>query len=524
MVRLPPFALILGLVAALMLVPGLLGFLQRDWLAARSFFYAAIFTGFSAAVLGAALAGRTKDPSSRDELVVLLLSWTLIPLFAAAPLILVTPQIGYIGGYFEMMLAFTTTGGSSYSDLSRVPAAIHLWRGLVGWTGGLLTLTAAYVIFAPRRLAGFEVFTSSGYDQAEMGTRLVALGAATPSFPDRLSRALTSILPVYAGLTMLLALTYSALGMPGVAAAVHAMSVMSTTGISPYADGVGRFESFWIELATAAFMVAAATRLIYAGASQTGRAGPWTRDPELRLMAALVALATVTLFLRHWLGALTIDLGEDARQDAGAAAWGAIFTTLSFLTTTGFQSSFWDSARDWSGLANPGLILLSLSAIGGGAATAAGGIKLIRLYALIRHGARELDRLAQPAAIVGVGSELRGILREGAFIAWAFIMLYMLAVMLVMLALTLTGLSFEEGLVAAVATLSNTGQAFPLVLEGARDFATTSTPERLIMAAAMVLGRIETLAVIALFNPDSWSMLGFGTRGTGNVRRSAPDQ
>ena len=207
-----------------------------------------------------------------------------------------------------------------------------------------------------------------------------------------------------------------------------------------------------------------------------------------------------------------------------SAVWGAIFTTLSFLTTTGFQSSFWDSARDWSGLANPGLILMGLCAIGGGAATAAGGIKLIRFYALIRHGWRELDRLTQPRAVAGVGSAMRGILREGAFIAWAFIMLYIVAMMTIMLALTVTGMSFEEGLVAAVATLSNTGQTFTLVLEGARTFATTSTPERAIMAVAMVLGRIETLAVIALFNPASWAIYGFGLKRTGNTTLSAPDE
>lgn len=524
LVRLPPFSLMLGLLAAMMLGPAVLSLLEREWFAARSFLYAALFTGFAAAALATVLAGHAREASARSELVMLIVTWLLAPLFAAAPLILITPGLGIVGSYFEMMLCFTTTGGSSYADLTRVPDAIHLWRGMVGWAGGLLTLAAAYVVFAPRRLGGFEVFAASAYGGGGMGSRLVALGAAAPELHHRLSRALRSILPVYIGLTAGLALIFTALGAEGVAGMVHAMSVVSTTGVSPYPDGIAQAESFWMELAAAAFLLLTATRLIYAAASQSGSTGPWAQDPELRLLGALVLLASLTLFLRHWLGALTIDLGETAGQDAGTAIWGTIFTTLSFLTTTGFQSAFWDSARDWSGLANPHLILLGLCAIGGGAATAAGGIKLIRLYALTRHGIRELERLAQPSAVIGVGVEARGILRQGAFIAWAFIMLYVMGWMTIMLALTLTGLTYEEALVGAISTLSNTGQAYSLVLEGERTLATTTPSQRFIMAAAMVLGRIETLALIALFNPGSWQLFGLTSAGGGKHRRATPDQ
>lgn len=513
--RASPFALLLGLIAIAMLLPTAVALSERDWLSARSFLYAGIFTGFAAAILGVALSGPLRAVSARAELIQLLLAWSLVPLFAAAPLILITPELGYVGAYFEMLLCFTTTGGTAYADLARVADAIHLWRGIVGWCGGLLSLAAAYVIFAPRRLGGFEVYYSSGARTGELGSQLVALGAATPAFSARLGRALRFILPVYLGLAMLLALLLSGLGSSALAATIHAMSVISTSGISPYPGGIAAEESFGLELVAAVFLVATATRLVYSNASQAGSRGPWHHDPELGLLLSLVVLATATLFLRHWLGALTIDLGETAEDSAGAL-WGAAFTTLSFLTTTGFQSSYWDSARDWSGLANPGLVLLGLCAIGGGAATAAGGVKLIRLYALIRHGLRELDRLSQPSAVVGVGSGMRGILREGAFIAWAFVMLYILAVMTVMLALAFSGMTFTEGFVGAVAMISNTGQAFTLVLEGERTLATTSTDERLIMGAAMILGRIETLGLIALFNPDSWPLYGKGGGRAGN--------
>ena len=40
---------------------------------------------------------------------------------------------------------------------------------------------------------------------------------------------------------------------------------------------------------------------------------------------------------------------------------------------------------------------------------------------------------------------------------------------------------------------------------------------RWIVIAAMILGRVETLAVIALLNPDSWGRYSIRTKNTGNV-------
>ena len=510
LLRLPAFALFLVILGLAMLGPALFAALTADWKSGRSFLYAAIFTLFAAAVIGTLFSGAHKRPSIQVELTVLVASWLIIPALAAIPLALITPRIGVVGAWFEMVLCFTTTGSTSYLEPGQVEPAIHLWRGMVGWLGGLLTLAAAYVIMAPRRLGGFEVAASAGTvssGHAEFGGRLVTLDAATPGFGRRLNRAMRVILPIYAGITAALAGIFSMLGQGGLTGAIHAMSIVSTSGITPLAGGFAASSSLGIEMVAAVFLVLSATRLIYARASQAGSVTHWSQDPELRLMGILVGLATLTLFLRHWFGALSIKVSENL-TDALAAIWGSAFTALSFLTTTGFVSSMWQSARDWSGLSNPGLILLALCAVGGGAATTAGGIKLIRAYALLRHGLRELDRIALPNGIIGVGSGMRGIMREGAFIAWAFIMLFILSIFVVILGLTITGMKFETALVASIATLTNTGPAISVVLEGETGFALLGVPERLILAGSMILGRIETLGVIALFSIDFSHLLG----------------
>ena len=529
LLRLPVFPLCLGVLALAMLGPALFGLVQRDWFSARSFLYCAIFTGFASATLAMALGARGGKDVARAELRDLVVCWLLVPLFAGAPLWLRTPYLGAGGAWFEMVSAFTTTGGTVYAAPDKVPEAIHLWRGMVAWFGGLVTLVAAFAILAPRNLGGFEVVVHSTgvsrprgeYVLGQLTTRGEDVRpwreASVARLDDRLSRTLRAVLPVYLALTAVLAFLFSAMGQSGLAASVHAMAVISTSGISPYADGLAANPSFPVELAAAFFMVLAATRLTYAEARRSDAIRRWYDDPELKLMALLITCATVALFLRHWLGALTIDLG-DRVSEAPKALWGVVFTSLSFLTTTGFKSASWESARDWSGLANPGLILLGLCAIGGGAATTAGGIKLVRGYALLRHGFRELERIAQPNSVLATGTRLRGILSEGAFLAWAFIMLYIMAIFVTVFSLTMTGLSFEKSLVASISSISNTGPAFTMVTSGEIDFSRLSESQRVILAFTMVLGRIETLAVISLFNTDTWQQFNIRTKNTGKTR------
>ncbi|MEO1315935.1 MAG: potassium transporter TrkG [Pseudomonadota bacterium] len=504
----PLFAPALGILAIAMVVPMLFALVIGDERSSRAFLYGGAFSGFAAAIARVALASRARQSSAQTELASLLAGWTILPVFAAIPLVLLTPSLGWVGAWFEMVAALTTTGSTGYVQPEEVPDAIHLWRGIVSWLGGLMTLTAAYVILAPRRMGGFEVTTpTASAASVESGeVRLAELGAQTPPMGDRVRRALRTILPVYAGLTVALVIFLGSVQPLDLGSFVHAFGIISTSGVSPYEPLLPGFQNVAAEAVAAVFLLVACTSRLYGGASRIGRGVRVRSDPELRLMVIIVSLATLGLFLRHWFAAFELDMGENG-VDALSALWGILFTTLSFLTTTGYEAAAWEGARAWAGLENPTLLLLGLAAVGGGAATTAGGIKLIRAAALIRHGLREIDRLAQPSVVggsgTGVGAGLRGLVGEGAFLGWAFIMLYAGAVFVTAFALALTGLAFEPAFIAAVSSVSNTGPVFGFVAEGHESYALLDASQRACCAAGMILGRMETLAVIALFRRET---------------------
>src|SRR5690625_1969843 len=125
--RLPVLMQLVLLLAFGMAGAGIYAVLNGEPLVANGFLWSGGFCLFIAAALGILFRPRDRHVQSQRELLTLLLAWALLPLIGALPLVLVTPSIGLIGAWFEMVAALTTTGGSTYPDLLLVPDAIHLW-------------------------------------------------------------------------------------------------------------------------------------------------------------------------------------------------------------------------------------------------------------------------------------------------------------------------------------------------------------------------------------------------------------
>jgi trk system potassium uptake protein TrkH len=281
------------------------------------------------------------------------------------------------------------------------------------------------------------------------------------------------------------------------------MSTLSTSGISP-GTGVAHSASGVVgEVMILAFLFFAISRRAFYGNVMSPTLVPIRLDPEVQMALACLAVLPLVQFLQHWTGAY--EKGTLASALHGAQAlWGSVFTTLSFLTTTGFVSQDWGASRNWAGPGSSGLILLGLALIGGGVATTAGGVKLLRVFALYKLGQRELERLIYPNSVGGDGAAARRLRGEGAYVAWIFFMLFAISITIVMAALTLTGLAFEPAMVFTIAALSTTGPLAAVATETPLSYDMLGPAAKMILAAAMVLGRLETLAILALLTPESW--------------------
>ncbi|SHI32138.1 potassium transporter TrkG [Wenxinia saemankumensis] len=464
-------------------------------------FGAAALLGLGLSVLiGLASVTAPTSRSARGQLGTLVFAFGALPVLMAVPFAIAHGATTMPKAWFEMVSAFTTTGATVYDHPGRLDPSLHLWRATVGWLGGLLMWVTALAVMQPMNIGGFEVRYARGIRETDAGLDRF-LRAADPR--ERLSRYTIRLAPIYAGLTAVLWLGLLITGEVPIVAICHAMSTIATSGISPIGGTTYGASGLAGEGLIALFLLFALSRATYSRGLLPDDKTRLIEDPEIRLALTLVGAVTAFLFLRHFLGAGE-PMGQNDVRSALAALWGALFTTLSFLTTTGFESFWWFGATEWSGLPTPGLILVGLALVGGGVATTAGGVKLLRVYALSRHGQRELERLIHPHSIGGSSRESRRIRKQGARIAWIFFMLFAISIMVVMGLLALTGVQFETAMVLSVAALSTTGPLAEVAGEFPISYAGIPDSARAVLAGAMVLGRLELLALIALLDPQIW--------------------
>jgi trk system potassium uptake protein TrkH len=497
--RQPLFLLFLGCAALSMYLPAAHAVVRNDHPTSQSFFYAGTLGLFLFAMLSIVLSSRRSKRGLMGQLMALMAGLIVLPAYLAVPFHDALGTTRFVNAYVEMVSALTTTGATLFPNPDRLNDTLHLWRAQVGWMGGFMMWVAASAILAPLSLGGFEV-TAMG-EPGRGDSAQVAAERAEPG--RRLMRITRTLAPIYAGLTAVLWLALLLAGDRPLVALCHAMSVMATSGISPVGGLENSAGGLPGEAAMALFMLFALSRLTFSGDTMTKGSARLDRDPEVRIGLLIVVTVPVALFLRHWFGAY--DLAE--AQDIGTALralWGSVFTVLSFLTTSGFASAEWDTAREWSGLGTPGVLLMGLAIIGGGVATTAGGVKLLRVYALYLNGLREMERLVHPSSVGSETGRNARIKRDGAFIAWIFFMIFALTLAAFTVIFAFQGLRFEDAMLLTVAALTTTGPLIDVAGETPLNLIEIETAAKLTFSVAMILGRLETLAFIALLSTRFW--------------------
>ena len=290
----PLFVILLGTYSFLMYVPVFFSARLEQWWFARTFFYHGTFFLVLTILIAIAFSSQPLNQKIVSRIFDLFCSFVFLPIFLAIPVDYLVPSINLFDAYFEMLSCFTTTGASLFSANDRLPDVLHLWRAIVGWSGGLLMLIAALGIFQPAGLAGFEVYTRS-VDTSAMETRIKRA--------DIRSRMITysiSIIPVYLSLTIIMSIMLIISGDRPLVAVIHAMSTFSTSGISNVYGIQGANSGIIGEIIIALFLIFAISRFMYQQDAEGRGFRLLKRDKEVNLMLICQTLIPLLLFMRHW--------------------------------------------------------------------------------------------------------------------------------------------------------------------------------------------------------------------------------
>ncbi|MCY4005860.1 MAG: hypothetical protein OXE84_03390 [Rhodobacteraceae bacterium] len=483
-----------------MLGPAMIASLSDDHHIARTFFYCGLLVVVFAIILGIATSNIPPQRSPFARLIELILIFVTLPVLLAVPLHFAIGPLDYIDVYFEMLSCLTTTGTSALMTnpefTNGLPVAVHFWRAQVAWMGGLLIWLLAAEIMAPLGISGFELA-----DQRQESTnRLPAFLARISVAPVRAATSL-SLSAIYIGLTFTLWLTLVILGEAPVSSLIAAFSTLSTSGITESGGYSIAGNSLPAEVVIGMFLLLAISRLAVPALRRGGEAffGGFDREVYLALLLVMTALLC-SLFFNYQNLAAARSWPEFAT--VAKSLWGTIFSTLSFLSTSGFQSLYWDKVTDSQPSEFLFLCLLGITLVGGGVATTAGGIKLMRVASIVRFSAGELGRLAHPSLITPETNSPRGMRGERGALACIFMILFLAMLALLVLSLSLFGIELEKSMVLAVAALSSTGPLVDAATGTTFDYAELPAVVKLLLCVAMIAGRLELLALLALVAPS----------------------
>jgi len=413
----------------------------------------------------------------RQTFILTSLSWVLLPAFAALPLAIADIGLSPVDALFEAMSGITTTGATTMTGLSEKPPGILLWRAILQWIGGVGIIVMSLAVLPMLQVGGMQLFRTENSDKLE-------------KVLPRATQFATNIGGIYLGLTLFCVIAYFIAGMSLFDAVCHAFTTISTGGFSTHDGSIGSFGSPAVEWIAVVFMLVGGVSFGTLVLAWNGRPKAFLQDSQLHwfLGACLVATAVITAWV---LVNVHLEPGRAIRESA--------FSVVATVTGTGFSAVDYGQ---WGPFAHSAFFALMF--LGGCTGSTTGGIKIFRFQILFLTMRRQFFGLVHPHGVWNPTYNGQTVPNDVAVAVTSFFFLYGLTVMVVAMLLGLYGLDFLTSISAAAAAVGNVGPGLGDVVGPSGNYAPLPDGAKLILAFAMMLGRLELFTVLVLFNPQFW--------------------
>lgn len=493
----------------LMLVPLIVSFIYKESFVNKLAFFIPILALLSIGFLLQLLKPKRNFLYQKEGFALVALVWAVMALFGAIPFVINGDIPRFVDALFETMSGFTTTGASIVSDVTKLTHSSLFWRSFTHWIGGMGILVFI-LIFIPESEEGSSFHLLKAESPGPQVGKLVSKMKVT-------TRILYSI---YLGMTVLeIVILMFGRPVPGYESDHFFISVLTAFGCA----GTGGFGVIpgSLELFSPFSQYVVATFLILFGINFSlyyllliGKLKDVFKSEELRTYFGITLAAIGFIFVS--LIAKTNELVQvHTKEEVFRHSY---FQVASLMTTAGFSSTDFNL---WPQVAKTVLIIVMF--IGGMAGSTAGGIKLSRIMISIKGVGRNIRKLINPRYVPK--TKLEGKQLDESIISdvFAYITLYFFIFFIAILLLSFDPINgstisivsesgvesyevkhgFVSNFSAVISAMSNIGPGFEAVGPYS-SFAAYSAFSKYILTFLMLVGRLEILPVLILFNPRTW--------------------
>ncbi len=413
----------------------------------------------------------------QQTFIVTTLSWLVLPFFGAIPFWIGSLNASFTASFFESMSGLTTTGSSNFTNLNDMSPGLLFWRSLLQWIGGVGIVVVAMVFLPTLRVGGMQIFRSEGFD---------TLGKILP----RAAEIAKSISYIYLGITIACIFSYLLVGMTMFEALNHAFTTVSTGGFSTYDASFGTFSGL-PEYVASFFMILASLPFVRYVQLIAGTAKPLLRDSQIQTyLAAIMIFALVLVLYRLTFSG---DGGEEAFREA-------VFNVTSIMSGTGYASVDYNH---WGSF--PIALFFIIGLIGGCSGSTACSVKIFRYQLLFASVRSQIKRIHSPSAVAAPRYGGKVVTEDVMSSVMSFFVMFMVTLVVVAVLLSLTGLDAITSISGAATAIANIGPGLGDEIGPAGTFAHLPDTAKWILSIAMLIGRLEIIAVYVLFTRSFWA-------------------
>lgn len=403
--------------------------------------------------------------SSKNGLILAALSFLILPLIGAISFL---PSFGYsvFDAVFESISGFTTTGLTLYSSLDNLPESLLIWRAMTQWIGGI-----GIVIFFLLILTHFYSTKNAGINKVDYSIHskvsLMHSQGFEESFESGLKKTISKVILIYC--------FYTALGIAGLMLA--GLPFLESMGLSFTAISTGGFtmnDSFFVNNAQ---LIILSILMILGAISFVSH----NKIFQLKIKKFLSAYEkNVFLFVLL----VAIGIGFLMIHDIKISA----FEMISAFTTTGYSlSAIHLMPHLFIMIVMMGMI------IGGSTGSTAGGIKVSRIYHIVRSIPWYIrKRSISKSAVIPLKIHGKIVDEDHLVGITIFVFTYLFFLFIGTVIFMLFGYSFLDSSFQIVSALGTVGLQ-------TMDLATVNPLLKIILMLAMLLGRLEIFPVLMVF-------------------------
>ena len=413
---------------------------------------------------------------AREGFVIVGLSWIIMSLTGAVPFLLTGEIPGIADALFESVSGFTTTGATVVPDVEKLSRCVLFWRSLMHWIGGMGVLVFMLAILPLK-----------GGNTVHL-LRAESSGPSVSKIMPKVQTSASILYLIYIGLTALEAVLLKLGGMTLFDSLNYAMSTAATGGFGVYNEGIGVYNSDFINIVVTVFMFLFGLNFNVYFLLLAGKPKEILKKSEIKVYFLLifVSILTIGFFVREY-----YDNIKDCVVNTA-------FTVGAFMTSTGFALTDFDV---WP--LYPKVILTLLMIIGACAGSTCGSMKISRVIILIKASYANLRRLVSPRSIKSIKMDGKRIESETIADVNAFVTIYILIMIVSVILVSLDGQSITTTGSAVAATMNNIGIGFQGV-GSSGNFSIFSSLSKLVMCFDMIAGRWEIFPLIILLMPRTW--------------------